>query len=108
MTRRNFIHFSGFAGAGIATLGILSGCSNSSDNTAASGDSYTLVEDGKLTAIGDWSFPPLESMDENTGEVQGFDIDLLKAVAEKMGLEANFFPHKSSIPLFPLLLREQG
>lgn len=103
MTRRNFIHFSGFAGAGIATLGILSGCSNSSDNTAASGDSYTLVEDGKLTAIGDWSFPPLESMDENTGEVQGFDIDLLKAVAEKMGLEANFLPTQKFDTLVPTI-----
>ena len=103
ITRRNFIHLSGVAGASAATLGILSGCSNSSSEEAAADGSYTLVEEGVLTAIGDWSFPPLESMDENTGEVKGFDIDLLKAVAEKMGLEANFLPTQKFDTLLPTI-----
>lgn len=35
-------------------------------------------------------FPPFEMTDEATKEIIGFDIDLMKAVAEKAGLEIEF------------------
>lgn len=38
----------------------------------------------------DATWPPFEMVDEHTKEIIGFDIDLLKAVAEKEGLEIEF------------------
>ncbi len=35
-------------------------------------------------------YPPFESRNEKTGNLEGFDIDLGKALAEKMGVEARF------------------
>lgn len=35
----------------------------------------------------DATFPPFETVDEKTKEITGFDVDLIKAVAAKVGLE---------------------
>ncbi len=35
-------------------------------------------------------YPPFESKNEKTGELEGFDIDLGKALAAKMGIQAKF------------------
>ncbi|MFZ6029160.1 MAG: basic amino acid ABC transporter substrate-binding protein [Chloroflexota bacterium] len=41
----------------------------------------------KLTVATDAAWPPFESINEQTKEIEGFDIDLIKAIAEKEGLE---------------------
>ena len=46
------------------------------------------VEAGKLIAGSDTSFPPMESMNGTTAE--GFDVDLMDAIAKKLGLELVF------------------
>lgn len=52
------------------------------DDTAGSGD------DSKVYIVAtEPTFPPFESVDEETGEIIGFDIELIKAVAEDQGLE---------------------
>jgi polar amino acid transport system substrate-binding protein len=48
-----------------------------------------LVRDGQLTVCTSADYPPLESIDQS-GEYVGYEIDLARATAERMGLEANF------------------
>ena len=107
MTRRNFIGGSA-AAAGIA---LLAGCS-SSDGAADEGsaaatteaaDDLGLVEEGKLTCIANMYFPPFESMDEETGEPVGFDIDLGAELAAHMGLEVNWLPSMQFDTLVPTI-----
>jgi polar amino acid transport system substrate-binding protein len=38
----------------------------------------------------DATYPPFEYVDEETGDIIGFDIDLMKAIAEKANLEIEF------------------
>lgn len=57
------------------------------DDTSEAAD-LDLVEDGKLTVCSDIPYAPFEF--EEGGELKGVDIDLMKAVADKLGLEAEF------------------
>ena len=61
---------------------------------------YTLVEPGVLIAGSDTSFPPFESMNGDVAE--GFDVDLIAAIAKEMGLESKFQP-ESFDTLIPTL-----
>lgn len=58
-------------------------CGGTDDaDTAGSGD------DSKVYIVAtEPTFPPFEFVDEETGEITGFDIELIKAVAEDQGLE---------------------
>jgi ABC-type amino acid transport substrate-binding protein len=47
----------------------------------------------------DATWPPFESVNEQTKEIEGFDIDLMKAIAAKEGLEVEFI----NVPFDPLL-----
>jgi len=49
---------------------------------------YTLVAPGVLTVGSDTAFPPFESMNGDVAE--GFDVDLMAAIAKEMGLESKF------------------
>jgi polar amino acid transport system substrate-binding protein len=51
---------------------------------------YSLVKEGVLTVGSDIAYPPFEYTDEKTGEYVGFDIDLMKEIAKRMGLEVEF------------------
>ena len=44
----------------------------------------------KVTVATDATWPPFEMVDETTKEIIGFDIDLMKAIAEKGGFEVEF------------------
>lgn len=66
----------GCGGGGTATP------QGSGDEEAAPADS------GKVYIVGtEPTFPPFEYVDENTGEIVGFDIDLIKAIAERAGIQ---------------------
>jgi polar amino acid transport system substrate-binding protein len=41
----------------------------------------------KITVATDATWPPFESVNEQSKEIEGFDMDLIKAIAEKEGLE---------------------
>jgi polar amino acid transport system substrate-binding protein len=41
----------------------------------------------KITVVMDATWPPFEYVDETSKELAGFDVDLMKAIAEKEGLE---------------------
>ncbi|HEV2754592.1 MAG TPA: transporter substrate-binding domain-containing protein [Actinomycetota bacterium] len=47
---------------------------------------YTLVEDGVLTVGSDIPYPPFE-FEEADGTLTGFDVELIRAIADKLGLE---------------------
>ena len=109
VSRRNFLA----ASLGVAATSVLAGCgssSQSSSNTTAASDSKSdgkadlkLVEDGKLTVAAELGFAPFEYMDEKTGEPVGFDVDVIGAVAEKMGLEASYLPNQKFDTLVPMI-----
>lgn len=44
----------------------------------------------KITVATDATWPPFEMVNETTKEIEGFDIDLLNAIAEKAGLEVEY------------------
>lgn len=93
ISRRSFL-----ASCGLGLAAGLAGCSaqggGSAGGTAGSATEagYTLVESGKLTMISNFYFPPFVSMNADTGDYEGFDVDLYKAVCEKLGLEPNILP----------------
>ena len=79
--------FTAFALALVMALSLLSGCgsnSNSDSNTPA-GDDASDAAKTKLVVATSPDFPPFESLEG--GEVVGIEVDILKKVAEKMGME---------------------
>lgn len=44
----------------------------------------------KITVATDATWPPFEMVNESTKQIEGFDIDLLNAIAEKAGLEIEY------------------
>ena len=68
-------------------LGLLSGCgsSNSDSNTPSGDDASDAAAKTKLVVATSPDFPPFESLEG--GEVVGIEVDILKKVAEKMGME---------------------
>lgn len=70
---------------------VLSGCA-----TVAPAPSESVR---KVIVATDATWPPFEFVDEETKEIVGFDIDLLRAVAEEAGFEVEF----QNVPWDPLL-----
>lgn len=64
---------------------VLSACGTKEENTSDTG-AGTDKEKGTLRIVTDAAYAPMEYMDK--GEVAGFDVDLVKAVAEEAGYEA--------------------
>ncbi len=89
----------------LACLLALTGCAaaSNSQGSGASADSssYTLIEDGKLTVASDLATPPFEYVDEN-GEDQGFTVELMGKIAERMGLELNYLPAQKFDNIIPM------
>ncbi len=114
MNRRQFILAAGVL-AGSAVLAGCGGSSTSSSSTStstdssssaassSSDDSYTLVKDGTLTVVAELGFAPFEYMDDKTGDPEGFDVDVINAVADKMGLQCEYLPNQKFDTLVPLI-----
>ena len=88
----------------------IAGCSGGGQTSTQASDTadaaYTLVEDGKIIVASDLANAPLDFVDEKTGEAQGFEIDLINAVADKLGLECEVLPAMKFDTIVPLI--EQG
>ena len=89
-----------FALAGCSSSGTDDAADSASD-AAASDGSYTLVEDGKLTVAASLDFPPFENLVD--GQAEGFEVDLMTAIAEKMGLEVNYLPTMKFDTIIPAI-----
>ena len=55
------------------------------------------------SCISNLFFPPFESMNEASGEPEGFDIDVSKELAKHMGLEINWLPSQDFDTLVPTI-----
>ena len=98
MKRRTFISLmSVMAAAGVLTL---SGCSNSSGSTAASGTAASVApsagdqlsniqSSGKLIVALEGAWQPWSFHDESDTLV-GYDVEVSRAIAEKLGVEVQF------------------
>lgn len=56
--------------------------------TAGEFPEFTTLVDGKLIVGSDTAYPPFEFIED--GEVKGFDVDLVAAIAERLGVEFEF------------------
>lgn len=63
---------------------VLVACGDDGGEAAAEFDTVT---EGTLTVCTDAPYPPMEFEDPETGEFTGFDIELMRAIAENLGLE---------------------
>src|SRR6266852_6701576 len=53
-----------------------------------------LITPGVLTVGSDTTFPPQESIDPTTNKAAGFDVDLITAIAQRMGMQAKIVTTK--------------
>lgn len=74
----------------VASLGLFGCSSDKAEEPAPKADAaaYTLLEEGKLIVATSPDYPPFENLVD--GEMVGFEIDLAKALGEKMGLNVEF------------------
>ncbi len=72
----------------LATVIFLAACGSSekSDSNGSSGDGDLPV----YSVATDSNFQPFEYLNPETNELEGFDIDLIKAIAEEVGFEPDF------------------
>lgn len=62
------------------------GAAETDPGEASPAGDFTLVSEGHLTVGSDIPYPPFEF--EEDGELTGFDVELIQAVAEKIGVES--------------------
>lgn len=74
--------------AGLLCLAILAGCASKDTKDASFS---TIKKNGKFVVGLDDSFPPMGFRDD-AGQIVGFDIDLAKETAKKLGVEVVFKP----------------
>ena len=70
----------------------LTACGNTSTTTTTNSSIAAptdLIASGTLTVGSDTTYPPQEFIDTTSGKATGFDIDLITAMAQRMGLQAN-------------------
>lgn len=71
----------------------LAGCSSAKTTSASSaeGDHLARIQSaGKITIATEGVWSPFTYHDETTDELVGFDVEVAKAVADKLGVEAEF------------------
>ncbi len=56
------------------------------DGTEEPAAEFNLVEDGVLTVGSDIPYPPFE-FEDDAGNLTGYDVELVRAIAERLGLE---------------------
>ncbi len=62
---------------------------------------YKLVTAGKLTIGSDLDYPPMEQL--NGTQPEGFDVDLMTAIAKDMGLQISYLPPQNFDALLALV-----
>jgi cystine transport system substrate-binding protein len=80
-------------GAAAALTLALSGCgsSDSSEGTSAEGSPLQEIqESGVLTVGTEGTYRPFSFHEDGSGALTGYDVEVITAVAEKMGVEAEF------------------
>ncbi len=78
------------AAAAIAGLAISSPAWAATDEAAAAKLPDAVRAGGKFNVTISLAYPPMEFNDAGSTDLKGFDIDLAKAVADRLGLKADF------------------
>lgn len=75
---------------------LVSGCAakeeRKQEGTKESEAKIETITPGVLTVGSDVAYPPFEFEDEKTQEIVGFDVDLIKEIGRRIGLEAKIQP----------------
>src|SRR5699024_12751716 len=73
-------------------IGVLAACGDSGDESASTdeGDDGDSGDKDVLTGATDNDYVPLEFIDEESGDLVGFDIDLVTSLAEERSYEVYF------------------
>lgn len=81
----------------VVTAAALTACSgstspqSSSSSEGGSGDDFGLVTDGVLTVATEGTYRPFSfHEDDGAGDLTGFDVEIIEAVADKLDLEIEF------------------
>ena len=77
--------------AGVLCLGCLTACGGNGASASSSAASSSAAKKTTFTVGFDQDFPPYGFVDDK-GEFTGFDIDLAKEAASRMGLELKLQP----------------
>ncbi|GAA3669281.1 amino acid ABC transporter substrate-binding protein [Microbacterium marinilacus] len=76
------------ATAAVALLA-LAGCSQPAEETA-DGDGPAALSDGTLVVATEGTYPPFSYHEDGSGDLTGYDVEVARAVAEKLGVEIEF------------------
>lgn len=88
--------FTGFAGLATVTALALTGCSATSTDSGAEGSDTAptslaeIQEAGELIVGTEGTYPPFTYHEDGTGDLTGYDVEVITAVAEELGVEAVF------------------
>ena len=90
-TRRDFLAcaMAAVSTAALAGCGPTSSSANASTSPAAPSapeGPYALAKAGQLTVASDLANPPLDYTDTSTNQPAGFEVELMQAIGEKLGL----------------------
>jgi ABC-type amino acid transport substrate-binding protein len=107
ISRRGFCTGAGLALMGLAACSSSNGTSSSAsaaaDTSSSANSSLNLVTDGKLTSVSDMANPPFSYYDKGSKEPKGFEVDLMAAIAEEMGLESTWLDATKFDTIIPLI-----
>lgn len=77
------------AALGALALALTACSGGSTSGSSAQGADYGLVDGGTLTVATEGTYRPF-SFHDASGELTGFDVEIAKAVADKLGLQVRF------------------
>jgi len=89
MSRRRILTLTTLAAASVA---VLTACSGGAATTSSSApeDEYGLVTAGTLTVATEGTYRPFTYHEDGSGDLVGYDVEIIEAVADKLGLEVVF------------------
>ena len=97
LSRRDFVKTAAVFG-GLA----LTGCGGSKGGSDAPAPAaFALVKEGTLIVASDLDFIPLDYYEDN--EAKGFDVDLSKEIAKRLGLECEYLPPQDFDSIIPMI-----
>ena len=74
----------------VVCLTFAAGCTKEPEPVTTNGEEAPTEPVAKLVAIGECTFAPFEYVDPDTGELTGFDVDLMYAIAEASNFEVEY------------------
>jgi cystine transport system substrate-binding protein len=89
MSRRRILTITTLAAVSVA---VLTACSGGAATTSSSApdDEYGLVTPGTLTVATEGTYRPFTYHEDGSGPLVGYDVEIIEAVADKLGLEVVF------------------